>query len=176
MPAPWPTCTRCKAHHQGSETGQLPPTPPGIESRLSHCADWEWGTGMGTEPQLDFCPNPLLSALVYRSHSGDSPALHGNRRACLLERSPFLSFCDGRRGAIRRLYWLKAGLLREANITRHVTESRATSVCHVTLAMLPNPYKPHCAPPQNRYSVTGCGQDAGRPRWKTPCRLGQGGK
>lgn len=42
---------------------------------------------MGTEPQLDFCPSPLLSALVYHSHSGDSPVLHGNRRVCLLELS-----------------------------------------------------------------------------------------
>lgn len=75
---------------------------------------------------------------------------------------PFLSFRDGWRMAIRRLYWLKAGLLREANITRRVTESRATSVCHVTLAGLPNPYKPQCAPLQNRYSVTLCRQDAGR--------------
>lgn len=90
---------------------------------------------------------------------------------------PFsLLFCDRRRAATRKLYWLKAGLLREANIIRHVTESRATSACHVTLAVPPNLYKPQCAPLQNRHSVTGCEQDAGRLRWKTPCRLMEGGK
>lgn len=58
-PGAWPTTVAL----------ELAGCPGGIGGHVSHCAEWEWGPGMGTEPQLDFRPNPLLSALVCHSHS-----------------------------------------------------------------------------------------------------------
>lgn len=154
MPAPSPACTWCMAHHKGSETGWLPPEASKAMYHTVLTGNGEQGWAQNRSwtfaRALFFLPwfitvTPVTACTPWQ------------QEGLFVRAFPFLSFCDGRREAIRRLYWLKAGLLREAIIIRHVTELRATSVCHVTLAVLPNFYKPQCAPPQNRYSVTVCG-------------------